>query len=388
MAKYFNQRFYLLAVLLIVFCFCGINQIVKADSAATSVVITVCGNSIIEAGEDCEGLDLGGETCVSQGYSSGELACAFNCSFDFSNCVSGAVCGNSIIEAGEDCEGANLNGATCVSLGYASGDLACADSCDYDTSSCVSAPSGGGGGGIAPPVAAETKVILQGKSHSGANLTALKDGQVVTNTESDSMANFKIEIDDITAGTYTFGIWAEDIDGLKSITFNFTVNVQENMITTISGIFIPPTIATDKDNFSIGETINIYGYTAPESRVEVYVSSENPMIYIADADDLGAWNYEIAAAGLGEGSHITKAKSSDPGGLLSTYSKAISFYIGEGTLAESGAGADSNNDGKVDLVDFSILLYWWGKDNETADLNSDNKVDLVDFSIMMYWWTG
>lgn len=51
--------------------------------------------------------------------------------------------------------------------------------------------------------------------------------------------------------------------------------------------------------------------------------------------------------------------------------------------------ADLNADKKVDLVDFSILLYNWGEPkNPKADLNNDGIVDLVDFSIMLYWWTG
>lgn len=346
MTKYFNKPFYLFAVsVLVVFSFYGIIQDVEADGAATSVVITVCGNDIVEAGEDCDGVELDGETCASQGYSSGTLACASNCSFDTSSCVT-------VIP---------------------------------DT---TPPPSVGGGGSYIPPAPAETKVILQGKSHSNSNVTVLKDGQVVTNTGSDSGANFKIEISNITAGTYTFGIWAEDIKGLRSITFNFTVNVQENTITTISGIFIPPTITINKNNFNLDDIVNIYGSTAPLSRVEVYVSSENPMIYIVDADNSGKWGHEIAAADLGKGDHIAKAKASDPDGLLSTYSKILAFSVGEGAPAGLCAGADFNCDGRVDLIDFSIMLYWWGKDNETADLNGDRKVDLIDFSIMMYWWTG
>ena len=50
--------------------------------------------------------------------------------------------------------------------------------------------------------------------------------------------------------------------------------------------------------------------------------------------------------------------------------------------------ADLNGDGRVNLIDFSILLHWWGKDNALADLNKDGRVGLKDFSIMMYWWTG
>lgn len=51
-------------------------------------------------------------------------------------------------------------------------------------------------------------------------------------------------------------------------------------------------------------------------------------------------------------------------------------------------GADLNCDSKVNLIDFSILLYWWDRENPDIDMNKDRIVDLVDFSIMMYHWTG
>ncbi len=51
--------------------------------------------------------------------------------------------------------------------------------------------------------------------------------------------------------------------------------------------------------------------------------------------------------------------------------------------------ADFSGDGRVDLVDFSILLYNWGiPKRKEADINGDLRIDLIDFSIMLYWWTG
>jgi len=48
--------------------------------------------------------------------------------------VSGPVCGNGIKESGEECDGTDLGGATCESLGFASGELSCTDQCTFDTS--------------------------------------------------------------------------------------------------------------------------------------------------------------------------------------------------------------------------------------------------------------
>ena len=46
-----------------------------------------CGDGIIDAGEDCDGINLNGESCESQGCGSGTLLC-LNCNFLFSECSS------------------------------------------------------------------------------------------------------------------------------------------------------------------------------------------------------------------------------------------------------------------------------------------------------------
>ena len=54
--------------------------------------------------------------------------------------------------------------------------------------------------------------------------------------------------------------------------------------------------------------------------------------------------------------------------------------------------ADLNCDNRVGLVDFAILLSFWGKDPsgftscKSSDINQDGKVNLVDFGIMMSQW--
>ncbi len=54
----------------------------------TDVGWTACGNDVLEAPDEvCDGSDLGGATCVSQGFSGGTLACSPTCAaFDTSGC--------------------------------------------------------------------------------------------------------------------------------------------------------------------------------------------------------------------------------------------------------------------------------------------------------------
>ncbi len=102
--------------------------------------IGVCGNNIIEEGEQCDGVDLGGERCVTLGYGEGLLTChPRTCMYDTSMCSRGreSRCGNNVIEDGEQCDGVDLGGERCVTLGYGEGLLTCdPDTCTYDTDLC------------------------------------------------------------------------------------------------------------------------------------------------------------------------------------------------------------------------------------------------------------
>lgn len=58
------------------------------------------------------------------------------CNDDLAVCEA-AVCGNEVAESGEACDGENLQGATCGTEGFLYGVLACTASCTIDTSGCT-----------------------------------------------------------------------------------------------------------------------------------------------------------------------------------------------------------------------------------------------------------
>lgn len=65
---------------------------IEYGSSDPALTPASCGNNVKESGEDCDGTDLDSETCVSQGFASGTLACAVDCfSFNTSSCVPGAA---------------------------------------------------------------------------------------------------------------------------------------------------------------------------------------------------------------------------------------------------------------------------------------------------------
>ncbi len=106
-----------------------------------------CGNGTIDPGEDCDGSDLNGQTCVSLGFlGGGTLNCAADCTFYTDNCLAGPECGNGTAESGEECDGSDLRGRACADFGFAGGGtLSCDGDCNYDTTSCQGGGSCGDG---------------------------------------------------------------------------------------------------------------------------------------------------------------------------------------------------------------------------------------------------
>ena len=97
-----------------------------------------CGNDKVDTGEVCDGNSLGGATCVMLGFGAGPLSCKSDCSaFDTSLCGASATCGDNIKNGSDLCDGTDLGGKSCQTEGFTAGDLKCLANCaGYDTSSC------------------------------------------------------------------------------------------------------------------------------------------------------------------------------------------------------------------------------------------------------------
>lgn len=309
------------------------------------------------------------------------------------------ICGDDVIDGTEQCDNSDLGGQSCTNRGFDSGTLGCTVSCEYDTSSCTTdspspPPSGGGGGGGGGIIAPITAVVFKGKAYPSSDITLLKDAQVVAITKAGPDANFEIRLSGLSAGTYTFGVWGEDNKGNRSITYAFTASVTTGVTTLISGIFLPPTIIVDKKEVRKGDIIKILGQSVPSAEVAILINSETELLKKIIADVSGAWLYQLDTLEIEYGDHTAKARSTKNGDIT-TFSKTIRFKVGlKNVLADEpqkcATIADTNIDCKVNLIDFSILAFWYKKSTPLSivDLNNDGVVNLVDFSIMAFYWTG
>lgn len=258
---------------------------------------------------------------------------------------------------------------------------------------------GGGGGSNSPTASTATKITLKGLAYPLAKIIILKDASVGANVVADAGGNFQATFS-VSSGIYSFGIYALDSNGFKSPTFGFSVNTIPNQTVTTSDIIVAPTISSDKSEVKIGNTIKFFGYSYPISSINITVNSQKEVLDKTVSDKYGRWTYSLKTGGLEMGDHTTRSQTVASSDLASAYSSALAFEVGNEDVLNTAtssiakacsAHGDINNDGKVNITDFSILMYFWNKTNPAnpcADVNNDSKVDLKDFSILLYWWTG
>ena len=86
----------------------------------------------------------------------------------------------------------------------------------------------------------------------------------------------------------------------------------------------------------------------------------------------------------------TGAAAAAPTGGGGGVSALFPFLKREPEIARILKLCDFNNDGRCNIVDFSILLYYIDKPIAVAsryDLNSDEVIDIIDISILLFYWT-
>ncbi|OGZ99238.1 MAG: hypothetical protein A3D57_03265 [Candidatus Sungbacteria bacterium RIFCSPHIGHO2_02_FULL_46_12] len=260
------------------------------------------------------------------------------------------------------------------------------------------APSSGGGGAAFPPLPSSPEVMFSGWAYPSASVVVLKDGKQAKSISADTGAKFSASLTDLEQGSYTFGVFARDTDGRKSNTSSYSEVLVGGTKTNISNILIPPSLEVVKDTVSPGEDLSVLGQSVPDSiiRVWAYAQSENsprdssPKAVIKEekADSSGRWTAAIPTGSFAVDTYIVRAKFKNTPIGTSEYSNPVYFGVGKSPSPDFCKRSDINKDGKVQLTDFSILLFNWGTDSTESDINIDGRVNLTDFSIMLFCWTG
>ncbi|MEZ4104342.1 MAG: DUF4215 domain-containing protein [Candidatus Paceibacterota bacterium] len=343
-------------------------------SATTTVNLSICGNSLVDSNEQC---DTPGETGVYSTTIVGRQCTPA--------CLWGPYCGDGILQTtyGEECDdGNNDNGDFCSAI------------CKIEPAGSGGGGSSGGnsgGGGGSTKKLNDTEISISGKSYPSRIVNILLDTEQVGTVKADSSGEFDFSTE-ASPGTASLSFWATDSKSTKSVTFNTTFDVTHGAITNLTGIIIPPTIRLSDQQIDFGDEVTISGQSVPNAKIEVFADNTN-LLQTFNSDSDGEWSGILNVAKLSVDEHNIKVRSVtgvEPLTTESSFSTALQLFVGvEGKITTS---SDLNRDNNVNLVDFSILIFWWGSDggnsNPSADINGNGKVGIEDFSILLFNWTG
>lgn len=342
--------------------------------ATTSVNLSICGNEIVDNGEEC---DVIGET---GGYST--TIVGRQCDVD---CGYGPYCGDAILQTiySEECDDGNN------------------DDNDFCSSTCTIEPAGSGGGGTSGGGSGggggsntdlgDTQISITGKGFPGQTVHIILDAREVGTVRADSTGRFDFATD-ASPGTVSMGFWSLDVNKNRSITYNTTFDVTQGAITNVNGVLIPPTLTANDTTINPGDTIIFSGQTIPNTKVEVHINNSERVLTTTSTGN-GTWTLSYNTTGLSAKNHTARARFIVGSGTLTTESSfSTTLQLAVGVAGTASTPSDLNRDGTVNLIDFSILIFWWGTaggdSDPKADINGNARVGLEDFSILLFNWTG
>jgi hypothetical protein len=255
----------------------------------------------------------------------------------------------------------------------------------------VTPPPGGGGGGVIP---ISSSIVFSGISYPNSTITVIRDAAIAGSFNADNQGHFEAVIENLPAGSYSFSLYATDNTGVKSANLSFAPTLTAGTTYFVRDLLIPPTISTEHSEIKQGENLVIRGFSQPNSLVTLNLSGPSSRIFTSSANPAGFYQFAVNTNTLDKGDYETFSFSA-LNGRQSQPSLKVGFKIGDKTVAppkDECKRSDLNCDGRVNLIDFSILLYFWDKPpnepNPRADIDKSGWVGIKDLSIMLYDWTG
>lgn len=270
-----------------------------------------------------------------------------------------------------------------------------------NTSLAGTGSGGNGGSGDFPggsSVLFLSNVTLVGWTSPGSAVRILKDGVVFAAAQSQNDGSFRAQLTGLERGLYTFVLSSKDPSQHQSSGLSTTLTLSAGTTNTITDLVIPPTVVLDRDSVAVGESARVSGFSVPGATVEISLKPQGGAARAFSASttpqrvaNAGAWTLTIPSAALPKGTYSIRARTVITAQQSSDFSAATPLGVGEPVTPVPNQGgatqSDISGDGKVNLVDFSILLTNWGKAG-AGDFNGDGVVNLADFSIMLFNWTG
>jgi hypothetical protein len=221
-----------------------------------------------------------------------------------------------------------------------------------------------------------------------------QDGKIVRETLVSLQGNFREVFSNLPRGTYTWGVSVEDPNVRRTGTYNTTIYLIARTSNLVAPIYVSPTIAAASSTLALGDPLVLSGYSIPLIPVQVIVNKQGEVetgkiiTATTTANGNGSWSISIPTDTFLKGTYEAKALALVNSKDVSLLSPTLYIGAGEDPTPDFSQRSDLNKDTRVNLIDFSILLFHWKSADPIADINQDGTVSLIDFSIMLANWTG
>ena len=203
------------------------------------------------------------------------------------------------------------------------------------------------------------------------------NGQLIS-TDMSSPYTASLNTNNYTNGQYA--LTARAYDAANNNRTSSTVNITINNTTTPPPDTTPPTVSLTSP--TAGSTISgthtmtaTAGDNVGVTRVEFYIDGT-----LRNTDTSAPFSYNVNTTTLSNGNHTFRARAYDAANN-STWSTTITATVNNVTYIDE----DINQDGRVNILDFSLLVARFGQTGGSlgrADINGDGRVNILDFSLL------
>lgn len=258
----------------------------------------------------------------------------------------------------------------------------------------VTPPSSGGGGGGGFFVLLPSKLSFFGIAYPSALVTLYDATNKLMETIANNQGEFTFDLPNPKIGSYDFSIHANDPLDRRSSPYVLPLTLGAGS-RSISNIYLAPTIALNVLQVAQGDSFYVTGMSVPGADVSVRIINDGKIVqnFSVIADSTGVYALRISTITLAKDTYLVETIAMKEMRQSNT-SIRIPLTIGDSTIMLEDKlcdiQADVNGDCEVNLVDFSILAFWYlkntGNIDPAADLNGDGVVNLVDISILIFYY--
>lgn len=246
-------------------------------------------------------------------------------------------------------------------------------------------------GPAGPVLLPQTAVQFRGRAYPYSEVFLLRDGVFISSVFADPDSFFNINIPEDEGGSNMYTLYAVDKNNTKSLFLNFPTRIKEGYLNFINNILFAPTIVSDKNEVASDGFVNVSGYAYPNASLEIVIKNNtySKTFNLSSKKD-GTYSINLPLNSIPKGDYNLFVKYQND----TRFSKLLKLIISNKNILNDKKveylPGDCNKDNIINLIDFSVLAFWYKKDNPPlcVDTNKDNFIDLVDFSILAYYWNS